>query len=506
MPQSRSRAFSAGAAASSASHRRSAAPGTVTSRSRAANMAHSVFAGLAQGVRSSGCGCAQRRTRTIATAMKDGNKKKLPADIKTATRLVHPRSGGCLDGYDATAPPIYQTATFGQPAATENGEYDYTRSGNPTRTLLEDHLAALEGADRAFAFASGMAALAACTRLVSTGGHIVAGDDLYGGTSRLLSRVVPGLGISVSNVNTCDVEELRKAIIPGKTQLVMLESPTNPRMQICDIEACARVAKEAGCVVVVDNSIMAPTFCRPLDLGADVVMTSGTKFLGGHSDVTAGMLSVRGKDVADKIAFCQNAEGAILGPHDCWLLLRGMRTMGVRMERQAYNCARLAEYLKDHPLVTKLNFAGLESHPGHDVHWRQASSGGSLLSFTTGDIVASKAIVERTQLFKITVSFGNVASQISLPCFMSHASIPAEVRAERGLPDDLVRISVGIEDADDLLRDLDGAMMQAMEQAGMTPKSHLAEVEAAGSAVLTEREKTLLDRVRHLEARLKELE
>jgi cysteine-S-conjugate beta-lyase len=394
----------------------------------------------------------------------DGNGGAPPSarrPLSLQTLLVQ-TEGLVDDPYNASMPPIYQAATFGQPGATEMGEYDYSRSGNPTRTVLERAMAQLEGAERALAFSSGMSALSAVTKLLCTGDHIVAGDDLYGGTSRLLSRVVPSSGIQVSNVDTSDVEAVRAAIIPGKTKLIMLESPTNPRMQVCDIAAVAAIAKDAGAIVCVDNSIMCPIFQRPLDLGADISMTSATKFIGGHSDVTAGILATRDPELAQRLYFLQNAEGTALGPFDSWLLVRGMKTMALRMERQASNAQRLAEWLAAHPLVKRVNYPGLSDHPLHEVHFRQATSAGSILSFVTGDADLSRAICDNTKLYKITVSFGNVRSLISMPCFMSHASIPAEVRAARGLPDDLVRISVGIEDAEDLIADLDAAFTEAM--------------------------------------------
>jgi cystathionine beta-lyase len=381
--------------------------------------------------------------------------------LRPATLLLQDDSGA--DPHGASMPPIYQTATFSQPGATTMGEYDYSRSGNPTRTVLERQVAALEGGDRALAFASGMAALAAVLRLAASGEHVVAGDDLYGGTSRLLSRVAPVAGVDVSFVDTCNVGAVTAALRPGVTKLVMLESPTNPRMQVCDVAAICAAAR-AVCpdvIVCVDNSIMAPLFQRPLDLGADIVMTSATKFIGGHSDVTGGLLSVRGTALAERLAFHANAEGTALGPFDCWLLVRGLKTMAVRMERQAANAARLAAFLEAHPAVVQVNYPGLASHPGHALHFRQATSAGSVLSFTTGDAALSQAVVEALALFKITVSFGNVRSQVSMPCFMSHASIPAEVRAARGLPDDLVRISAGIEDGEDLLEDLEAALAAA---------------------------------------------
>eukprot|EP00873_Tetraselmis_striata_P022132 jgi/Tetstr1/442396/TSEL_030522.t1 len=433
-----------------------------------------------------------------AMAAKLGQAGSKPTGkLDLSTRLLHITTS-VEDPYGASAPPLYQTATFKQPSSTTNGEYDYTRSGNPTRTMLEETMAMLEDGDRGLAFTSGMAALAAVCRLCGQGDHIVAGDDLYGGTSRLLSRSVPLQGVEVSNVDTTSMDAVTKAIIPGKTKLVMLESPTNPRMQVCDLQAICRVAHAAGAVVCVDNSIMAPLYQRPLELGADICMTSATKFIGGHSDVTAGILTVKGKELADKLYFYQNAEGAGLAPFDSWLCLRGLKTMALRMEKQVANCEKLVKYLEAHPLVTRVNYpgSGTSDPKGHAIHMKQALNGGSLLSFTTGNIEVSKRIVEDTNLFKVTVSFGNVVSQISLPCFMSHASIPAEVRAARGLPDDLVRISCGIESADDLLADLDQAMRGAMAAVGLDP-SRVAEV--GGSSP---REKELMERVAILEEKL----
>eukprot|EP00887_Chlorella_sp_A99_P002653 scaffold6.g2653.t1 len=428
--------------------------------------------------------CA-RRAATMAAAGRsagaggNGAGPTLPRR-SLATKLVH-CEGYVNDEFAGSMPPIYQSATFQQPDAVSMGEYDYSRSGNPTRSVLERMLADIEGGTRAFAFSSGMAALAAVTHLLAAGDHIVAGDDLYGGTSRLLSRVIPSAGVAVSNVNTSDLEAVRAAIVPGKTKLVMLESPTNPRMQarrwggwgeggqaarrggpeICDIAAICEAAHAAGALVCVDNSILTCLYQAPLDLGADISMTSATKFIGGHSDVTAGILVVHDPGLADRLYFLQNAEGSALGPFDCWLLVRGLKTMALRMERQVANAGAIAAWLAQHPLVKRVNYPGLPEHPGHDIHFRQATSAGSILSFITGDAELSRALCEAAQLHKITVSFGNVCSLISMPCFMSHASIPAEVRATRGLPDDLVRISVGIEDAGDLIADLDQAFAAA---------------------------------------------
>uniref|UniRef100_A0A0D6R8B7 cysteine-S-conjugate beta-lyase n=1 Tax=Araucaria cunninghamii TaxID=56994 RepID=A0A0D6R8B7_ARACU len=343
-------------------------------------------------------------------------------ELSVSTILVN--FNNSFDPYDALSTPLYQTATFKQPSATDNGPYDYTRSGNPTRDTLEALLAKLDGADRAFCFTSGMAALAAVTHLVEAGQEIVAGDDIYGGSDRLLSKVVPKDGVIVKRVDTTNLEEVAAAVGP-LTRLVWIESPTNPRQRISDIRKISDIAHVHGALVLVDNSIMSPVLSRPLELGADIVMHSATKFIAGHSDVMAGVLAVKGESLAKDIYFLQNSEGSGLAPFDCWLCLRGIKTMALRIEKQ------------------------------------QAKGGGSVLSFTTGSLPFSKHIVENTKLFSITVSFGSVKSLISLPCFMSHASIPSEVREARGLKEDLIRLSVGIEDAEDLIADLEQAINSA---------------------------------------------
>ncbi|XP_021854389.2 cystathionine beta-lyase, chloroplastic [Spinacia oleracea] len=362
-----------------------------------------------------------------------------------------------FDPYGSMSTPLYQTATFKQPSATENGPYDYTRSGNPTRDVLERLLAQLDKADRAFCFTSGMAALAAVTRLIGTGQEIVAGDDIYGGSDRLLSQVLPKTGIVVKRVNTSDLDEVASAIGPW-TKLVWLESPTNPRQQICDIRKISELAHAHGALVLVDNSILSPVLSQPLELGADIVMHSATKFIAGHSDIMAGVLAVKGESLAKEVYFLQNSEGSGLAPFDCWICLRGIKTMALRVEKQQDNAQKIADFLSSHPRVTKVNYAGLPDHPGRSLHYSQAKGAGSVLSFLTGSTALSKHIVEKTKYFSITVSFGSVKSLISLPCFMSHASIPAAVREARGLTEDLVRISVGIEDVNDLIADLDHAL------------------------------------------------
>ncbi|KAI0492284.1 hypothetical protein KFK09_026554 [Dendrobium nobile] len=351
--------------------------------------------------------------------------------------------GNSFDPYGALSIPLYQTSTFKQPSATENGLYDYTRSGNPTRDVLQSLLAKLEKADRAFCFTSGMAALSTIISLIVSGQEIVAGEDIYGGSDRLLSQVVPRKGIVVKRVDTSDLHEVASAIGPN-TKLVWLESPTNPRIQIADICKISEIAHSHGALVLVDNSIMSPVLSQPLKLGAGSLF-----FIIGR--LPAFIL-------AKEVAFLQNAEGSGLAPFDCWLCLRGIKTMVLRVEKQQANAQKLAEFLSTHPRVKKVNYAGLPEHPGHSLHYSQAKGAGSVLSFLTGSLALSKHIVEATKYFAITVSFGSVRSLITLPCFMSHASIPTAVREARGLTEDLIRISVGIEDVDDLIADLDYAI------------------------------------------------
>lgn len=387
--------------------------------------------------------------------------------MKTSTRCVQLGRGN--DHFGAIVPPIYQTATFEQPTATEFGEFDYTRSGNPTRALLEQQLADLEDAAHACAFASGMAALTSLTRIVRPGEEIVAGDDLYGGTVRLLDRLSSHLNIAVRYVDTTNEAEVRKAVT-DRTRLILIETPSNPLFRVSDIRALSSIAKDARAFLAVDNSMLSPVFQRPLNLGADVVVHSATKFLCGHSDVTAGALITNHTALHKQFSFQQNAEGAGLSPFESWLLLRGLKTLALRVERQNNSAEKIARFLQGRAEVTQVFYPGLESHPGYEIHRRQADGNGAVVSFTTGDEKLSAAIVESTRLFRVAVSFGSVGSTISLPCRMSHASIPSALRDRLAPPSDLVRISVGIEDVDDLIDDLSHAF-----------KSHESHLEAVGT-------------------------
>lgn len=379
--------------------------------------------------------------------------------MRAETRYVH-FDAAPGDRLSPTVTPIYQTATFRQPSATEFGEYDYTRSGNPTRRVLEQHMASIESGARALAFSSGMAALTATASLVKAGEEIVACRDIYGGTYRLFTRVLPRQGITVRFVDTTRPEAVEEALARNP-RLVLLETPTNPLQRITDIAYLAARVHERDGLLAVDNSLMSPYLQQPLDGGADIVIHSATKYLGGHSDVTAGVVVTRSESLAREIAFYQNATGTAVAPFEAWLLLRGLKTLALRIDRQQATADRVARFLVSHPLVRNVRYAGLADHPGRDVHFRQARGAGGVLSFETGSVEFSRELVERTKLFAITVSFGGVASSISMPAYMSHASIPKDVRHASGLPEDLVRVSVGIEHPDDLIEDLTTAIEAA---------------------------------------------
>ncbi len=382
--------------------------------------------------------------------------------MKFATRLLtfDPAPG---DQFTPANTPIYQTATFRQEDATVFGEYDYSRSGNPTRAVVEKQIAALESGTRGFCFSTGLAAITAVTRLLSPGEEILACDDLYGGTYRLFSRILANRGIDVRYVDFTNLDAVAAAI-DSKTRLIYLESPTNPLLQIIDIAAVSEVAHRAGALVCVDNSTMSPYLQRPLELGADIVLHSATKFLCGHSDVMAGAVVVAGEELGQELYLIQNGEGAGLSPFDSYLLLRGTKTLSLRLDRQQSNARAIAEMLDAHPAVDRVYYPGLANQRQLTIHRAQASGDGAVLSFVTGDPEFSRSVVETTKLFAITVSFGGVNSTISLPNYMSHASIPAHLRQQKCIPADLVRISVGAEHVDDLIDDLSQAFEIATRQ------------------------------------------
>jgi cystathionine gamma-synthase len=357
----------------------------------------------------------------------------------------------------AVVPPIYQVSTYKQDGIGGlRGGYEYTRTGNPSRSALEECLAALEGGVRGLAFASGMAAEDTLLRTIcAPGDHVVIPDDAYGGTYRLVARVLSRWGLEYDPVPLADIDAVRAAVRP-RTRAIWVETPTNPLLGIADIAALAQVAREAGALLVVDNTFASPYLQRPLLLGADVVVHSTTKYIGGHSDVLGGALVVSDIGLGGELAFHQNAMGAVAGPFDAWLTLRGVRTLGVRMDRHSANAARVAEFLVQHPQVSAVRYPGLPAHPGHDVALKQMRAFGGMVSFQhAGGEEAAVRVCERTKLFTLAESLGGVESLIEHPARMTHASAagsPLEV------PADLVRLSVGIEDADDLVADLERAL------------------------------------------------
>jgi len=370
------------------------------------------------------------------------------------------------DAYGATSVPIYQSATFKQTSATEFGSYDYSRSGNPTRSHLETHVAKIMGAERAFALSSGMGALDAITRLVRSGDEIIAGDDIYGGTNRLLTYLKEMQGVVVHHVNTSDIDAVEAKLDPEHTKMVLLETPTNPLLKVVDIPSISTLVHQRcpEALIVVDNTMMSPYLQKTLQMGADIEYHSATKYLSGHHDLMAGVIGCKSSIIAQKIYFVINSVGSGLGPFESFLLLRGMKTLPIRMDRQQQNAEIVADFLVRNGF--KVHFVGLKSHPQYTLHHSMAKGPGAVLSFETGSTSLSERIVSNCKIFTISVSFGCVNSLISMPCRMSHASIPAHVRAERCLPEDIVRLSIGIEDVEDLIKDL----IRAFKSAGLDVK------------------------------------
>jgi cysteine-S-conjugate beta-lyase len=380
--------------------------------------------------------------------------------MKFASRLVQ-FDAAPGDRFRPTATPIYQTATFEQEHADQFGDYDYSRSGNPTRTVLEEQVARLESGTRGFAFASGMAAITAVARTLRTGDEIVADSDLYGGTCRLFTRILTRAGITVHYADGSNLEAFAAKITP-RTRLIFAESPTNPLLRVVDLRALAAMAHQNQALLVVDNSLMSPYLQNPLALGADIVVHSATKFLGGHADVMGGVVVVRDANLAEDLYLMQNGEGSALAPFDCFLLLRGLKTLKLRVDAQQRNALSVAGFLAADSRVERVLYPGLKSDPGYALLQQQASGAGSVLCFTTRTAEAAREVAERAKMFHISVSFGSMHSTISLPGCMSHASVPPEIAAVRRLPPELVRVSVGIEDASDLIADLDQALSQSI--------------------------------------------
>ncbi|UFJ39671.1 bifunctional cystathionine gamma-lyase/homocysteine desulfhydrase [Brevibacillus humidisoli] len=376
--------------------------------------------------------------------------------MRLKTKLIH----GGIDGdaqTGAVVVPIYQVSTYKQEAIGKHKGFEYSRTGNPTRHALETYIAEVEGGSRGFAFGSGMAALSTILSLFNKGDHLVVGDDVYGGTYRVITRVFTRLGLEVTYVDTSDLEAVKQAIQP-QTRAIILETPTNPLLKVSDIEAVAGIAKEKGVLLVVDNTFMTPYWQNPLDLGADIVYHSATKYLGGHSDVVAGLAVTKDPQLGEDLHFLQNSIGAVLGPQDSWLLLRGMKTLGIRMEEHEANTRTLAKWLAERNDINRVNYPGLPSHPGHELAKRQARGFGGMISFDVGSGERAESVLAKVKYFTLAESLGAVESLISVPARMTHASIPPERRQELGITDGLVRISVGIEDVQDLIDDLEQAL------------------------------------------------
>ncbi len=376
--------------------------------------------------------------------------------MNDATKLIH--SGRDRDPFTgASSIPIYQVSTFDQSDPEHLGAYDYARSDNPTREALEHTIAVLENGSHGVAFASGMAATSSVLMLFQPGDHMVVGRDIYGGTYRVLTTLFKRWGLQVTFVDSMDPDAVRHAITSA-TRALFVETPANPQLQITDLRTMAAIAHSHGIMAITDNTFMTPHLQRPLELGFDIVVHSATKFLGGHSDVIAGLAVTREADIGKRLKSIQNNFGAILGPQDSWLVQRGIKTLGVRLDAQQRSAAELARWLSGRRDVKRVLYPGLESHPGHAIHAQQARGGGAVVSFELADGPAAVAFLKRVKLPLVAVSLGGVESILSYPRTMSHAAMPAEERHARGITDGLVRLSVGLESAEDLIADLDQAL------------------------------------------------
>jgi len=379
--------------------------------------------------------------------------------LRLATRAVHAgQEPDPLAG--AVMTPIYQTSTYVQEGIGRHKGYEYARTRNPTREAAERNVAALEGARFGYAFASGLAALDAVLKLLSEGDHVVCGENVYGGTHRQMTHIWSRLGLRFTFVDPGDLEAVAAAVTT-RTRLVYAETPTNPMMRLCDLSGTAEIARRANALFVVDNTFATPCFQLPLTHGADVVLHSTTKFLNGHSDMIGGMVVTDRADLAEQLAFIQNSSGGVPGPFDCWLLLRGTKTLPLRMRQHDGNGRVLAEWLERHPRVTRVYYPGLPSHPQHELACRQMRGFGGMLSLELGDPARARRLAERTRIFALAESLGGVESLIGHPATMTHASVPPAMREAMGLTDSLVRLSVGIEDVEDLKQDLDQALAEA---------------------------------------------
>lgn len=392
--------------------------------------------------------------------------------MSNATQLLHSIPSDPLTG--AISVPIYQTSTFVQDAPGENRGYDYARTGNPTRTILENLIADLENGSTGVAFGSGLAAIDAVVKLLSTGDEILAVDDIYGGAFRLFTHIYEKFGIKVNYADTTNIENVVDAITP-KTKLIWIETPTNPTLKVSDIASIAEIAKANKLLFCVDNTFASPVLQQPLNLGADIVVHSATKYLGGHSDLIAGLVVTKTKELGDKIKFIQNASGAILAPFDSWLVIRGLETLHLRIKQHCESAQQIAEFLEQQPEVDKVFYPGLPTHFNHEIAKKQSKGFGGIISFSLKEdtIQAAKTFVTSTQYFKLAESLGGVKSLLCHPATMTHKSIPEEIRKAAGVCDGLIRLSVGIEDAGDLIEDLGQALQKVNLEVASAKKTEL---------------------------------
>ncbi|MCW3121271.1 MAG: Cystathionine gamma-lyase [Flavipsychrobacter sp.] len=379
-------------------------------------------------------------------------------NYKLDTKLIHagiepdPTTGAIMT-------PIYQTSTYVQAAPGDHKGYEYARTQNPTRTVLQNSLAAIENGKFGLCFGSGMAATDAVIKLLAPGDEVIVSNDLYGGTYRIMTKIFANYGVKFHFIAMQDAQNITQ-YINSNTKMIWIETPTNPLLNVIDIAACAEISKKHNLMLVCDNTFASPYLQTPLDLGADIVLHSATKYLGGHSDVVHGALIVKDAALDERLRFIQNSCGAVPGPHDCWLVLRGIKTLHVRMQRHCENGEKIAHYLRNHPKVGKVLWVGFEDHPNHDVAKKQMRGYGGMISFTLKDdnMDAALSVLSKTKLFALAESLGGVESLIGHPASMTHGSIPREERIKNGLVDSLIRLSVGIEDIDDLITDLKEAI------------------------------------------------
>jgi len=379
---------------------------------------------------------------------------KFDTKVVRAGIVPDPTTGSIL-------PPIYETATYVLPEVGQDKGFDYTRSSNPTRQVLEENLAAIESADHAISFASGMAAVDACLKLLASGDHVVCGDDVYGGVTRHFDNVLSFYGLQFTYVDTTDPEAVRSAMTP-KTRMLWIETPTNPLLKVTDMEAMVAVAREHGILLGVDSTFATPVFLRPLEFGADIVMHSTTKYLSGHNQIIGGVLATNSREIYDKMKFIQKTIGAVSSPFDCWLNLSGLKTLHLRMQRHEESAMQVATFLESHAKIERVLYPGLPSHPQHAVAKAQMSGFSGMITFElTGGTEAGKRLMNRVKLCGLAESLGSVETMITHPASMTHADVPPEDRRRRGLTDGLVRLSVGVEDVEDIILDLEQALAAA---------------------------------------------